>query len=148
MTSSRTLARRTDPATSHEAARRNVGSGANGSQKTRVLEALRANPGATSAELARAMGVDRAMTARRLSDLEGDELVHKGPARECRANGGSAVTWRLVADGPAQRSLFFAHPDEHLSAAIPPRASPSATPHPTSESTSEASARPLAKREE
>jgi DNA-binding MarR family transcriptional regulator len=62
-------------------------------QKGNVLEALRRNNGATSAELAAYMTVDRYVTARHLPDLERDGRVHKGVIRDCQVTGTPCVTW-------------------------------------------------------
>ena len=95
---SRALARRSDPSTSHAAARRVEASGQLVRQKDRVLAALRTRPDVTSAELADLMGTDRYMPARRLADLERDGLAEKTGQRICRAHGGAAVTWRATKD--------------------------------------------------
>ena len=95
----KSLARRGDPDTSHEAARRLVESGRLSEQKRAVLSALRREPGVTSAELAQRMGVDRYTTGRRLPDLEKAGLVKKGEKRICRARGTRAVTWTTTAKG-------------------------------------------------
>lgn len=92
------LARNTDPSSSHEAADRMIQTGRLAIQKLRVFRALQRNPGATSAELAVELGGDRYMASRRLPDLERDGLVARGPARECRARGGSAITWIALVD--------------------------------------------------
>lgn len=88
------LSRATDPSSSAEAAERHVASGRNATQKIAVLEALRAHPGATSAELARSMKVDRYITARRLPDLERDGRVTRIGERTCRVDGTPAVIWK------------------------------------------------------
>lgn len=66
----RYLARRTDPASSHEAARREVGSGRAATDVARVLAAVYEAPGLTSRQYAEGFGLDRHMVARRLPDLE------------------------------------------------------------------------------
>lgn len=95
----RKLARASDPSTSKAAAERVVRSGRQASQKDRVLTALRDRPGSTSGELAAALGGDRYIASRRLPDLERDGLVARGASRECRANGGAAVTWFPTLEG-------------------------------------------------
>ena len=90
------LSRNRDPVTSFKAADKLAKSGKYLTQKEAVLEALRRNNGATSAELAAYMGVDRYLTARRLPDLERDALVTKGLERECKVTEDACVTWWLV----------------------------------------------------
>jgi len=90
---SRVLARRTDPVTSYEAARKMVDFGRLGTQRRAVLDALRQCNGVTSAELAETMGVSRYLTARRLPDLAKGGRVARGPTRVCRVAGTRAVTW-------------------------------------------------------
>lgn len=87
------MARRTDPATSHEAARAHVASGATVKQRTAVLAAVRAAPGLTSDELAAEMGVSRYLTARRCPELERLGLIQRGPARLSRIGRRIGITW-------------------------------------------------------
>jgi len=88
------LAARSDPATSHIAAREITMSGALDSQKRAVLDLLRIQlRPVTSAELAAAGGLDRYMVARRLPDLNRDGLVSRGSARRCDSTGRLAITW-------------------------------------------------------
>ena len=77
------MSRRTDPDSSRQAARRHEQSGRLDSDRWRVLEALRRNPGASSKELAAREGLDRHMVARRLPDLERAGLVR----RDCDGKG-------------------------------------------------------------
>lgn len=70
-------ARRRDPLSSHAAADRAEASGAIGRQAQRVLDALRATPGLTSAELAARHGIDRYAAARRLPELAARGLVRR-----------------------------------------------------------------------
>jgi hypothetical protein len=106
MTTPRNLARRTDPRSSHEAAKRNVLSGANATQKQKVLAGLKKNIGMTSAELADAIGMDRYVVARRLPDLERDGLAERGSERDCEAKGGPAITWWPTGHKEEQLPLF------------------------------------------
>ena len=96
------LARRTDPASSHEAAAQVTASGVRDSQCAAVLDALRRHPGSTSLELATASGLDRYVVARRLPELERDGRAVRGELRLCRASGGQrrAVTWRATGPTP------------------------------------------------
>ena len=94
-------ARRTDPQTSHDAARHIVASGAQALQQNQALDAVDRNPGLTSNELARATGLDRYMLARRLPELCDSDRVVRGDARKCGVSGRSAATWWPVVTGVA-----------------------------------------------
>lgn len=87
-----------DPDTSHLAAARIKASGALGEQQRRVLEMVCKFPGCTSAELAAHIDATnwqshRAMTGRRLPELERGGFVRKGEARVCRVCKAKCVTW-------------------------------------------------------
>lgn len=84
-------ARNTDHWTSHAAADEVTASGLRSTQQAAVLAAVTQHPGRTSAELARAAGLDRYAVARRLPELS--RWVRKGDARKCEVTGRSAVTW-------------------------------------------------------
>lgn len=87
------LARRTDPITSHLAAKKHRDSGKADCHAAIVLAEVRKIPGETSAELAQWSGLDRHEAARRLSDLERKGFVKKGDKRICRLRGSLMVTW-------------------------------------------------------
>lgn len=96
----RHLARATDPDTSVMAARRTVASGRRDAHVSRIVAAVNANPGATSAELAQITGLERHEAARRTSDAAHDGLIRKrvGPdgkpmKRTCGVSGHAAVVW-------------------------------------------------------
>ena len=98
------LARTTDPASSHMAAREHVESGRNESQKAEVYGLVRwlfftyLQP-LTSAEIALLGEQNRYMVARRLADLLAEGKVIQSPRdemRKCRVSGRLAVTWRLA----------------------------------------------------
>lgn len=86
-------ARRTDPATSKEAAAmvRDVAK----CQQADVLRAVRAYPHRTSKQLANEAGMDRYMVARRLPELLALGLVRTGEAVR-QANGRRGLTWYAV----------------------------------------------------
>lgn len=92
-------ARNTDISTSHEAAVHIVASGMQAIQQDRAAGAVKANPGLTSMELAKASGHDRYMLARRLPELLEDGRVWRGPKKPCEVSGRSACTWWPVAPG-------------------------------------------------
>lgn len=89
------VARRTDPATSHEAAERVTRDGSRARQVAACLDAVRRWPGCTSAELAVRMGVSRYMPARRLPELRSAGKVANGVSRECSVTRRAALTWEL-----------------------------------------------------
>jgi hypothetical protein len=87
------LARRSDPETSHEAAREIVASGTDAAQCERVLEALRRYPNHTSADLAKLSGIDRYVTARRLSELQASGRARTGGKTLSHSTGKSGMAW-------------------------------------------------------
>lgn len=86
-------ARAGDPVTSHTAAAELVASGRQAVQQQAVLGAVRAQPGSTSAELARDFELDRYAVARRLPELERRGLIRRDGPRRCDATDRMAVTW-------------------------------------------------------
>ena len=89
-------ARKSDPDTSHEAARRFEQSGKAEIQRKKVFRGVVDFPGRTSAELSPLVGLDRYAVARRLPELEKSGSVRKGQPRICSAHGTAAVTWWRV----------------------------------------------------
>ena len=87
-----TIARATDPITSHLAATEITRSGARRAQADAVLTLVRNHPGKTSAELADLGNVDRYMVARRLPEMRGATLT-QGEPRVCGISQRQAVTW-------------------------------------------------------
>jgi len=92
-------ARRDDPESSHLAAEHVTATGLRRSQQQRTLEAVRANPGKTSAELAAITGLDRFMLARRLPELE-PLWVAKGVMVTCTVTRRRAHCWWLPTQQP------------------------------------------------
>ncbi len=88
--------RNTDPVSSYDSAKEHFNSGAHECQKQRVLEALTQFPNSTSHELAHKSGLDRYMIARRLPDLEHNELVKKSGTRKCSISSRQVTVWDLV----------------------------------------------------
>lgn len=87
-------ARRTDPATSHEAARLVEASGRAAAQRTACLDEVRRRPGQTAAEVAQALGLERHAPSRRLPELERAGLVRRGQVKkQCTVMGTAAMTW-------------------------------------------------------
>jgi len=90
-----TMARRTDPVTSHLGAASIVES--LGDVQTWVLGLLRQHPGTTSSELAQACGVgDIRKINRRLPELERLGKVRRGEMRKCNITGRMAQPWYPV----------------------------------------------------
>ena len=86
-------ARRTDPATSHHAARFIVASGKAAAQQEQTIAAVRAYPGHTALEIAQHLGIDRYMLGRRLSECLKDGRVVREPDKTCSVSGRRAHTW-------------------------------------------------------
>lgn len=87
------LARSTDPATSYEAADKVESSGRAPRQRWRCLECLRRHPGATAAEIADYIGMERHMPSRRLPELRVAGDVYNGKARICSVTKNRSMTW-------------------------------------------------------
>lgn len=96
-----TLARESDPITSHLAARDIVESGVFETQKEKVLALLEAyndkyGVAPTSAELARWADLERVVTSRRLPDLEKTKRVKRHIFRTCTISKKLCTTWIAV----------------------------------------------------
>lgn len=87
------LARRTDPESSHLAAKHMVESGGLGVQQRIAYNLVRHHPGYTSDELARLGQLDRYQLARRLPELERAGYIQRGHIRKSHITGRPAVTW-------------------------------------------------------
>lgn len=87
------LYRRTDPGTSREAAERVTAGGSRADHLKRIVAAVRAYPGSTSAELAERSGLERHEAARRTADAAQAGLITRGPAKTCSVGGRAAITW-------------------------------------------------------
>ena len=89
------VARRSDPASSHQAAAEITRDGSRARQQRVVLETVLRNPDHTAFELTRFCELDRYQIQRRLSEMASTGLVEKGPARVCSITGRQAVVWRV-----------------------------------------------------
>lgn len=89
-------ARRTDPATSHEAARQVEASGVASHQRERCLAEVRRLSGQTAAEIADRTGLERHVPSRRLPELRRQGLVRNGAARTCNVCSTRQMTWIAV----------------------------------------------------
>ncbi len=101
------VARRTDPITSHLAAKKITTDGTRASQQAAVHSWVRTYPGHTAQELAELClgnggSLDRYVFGRRLSEIACDHLrngekvaplVKRGPKRICMVTGQTALTW-------------------------------------------------------
>lgn len=90
---SRPLARRTDPESSHIAARSMVASGALSDQQRISVALVRAYPNHTSDELAALGTLDRYQLARRLPEVERLGFVERGAIRKSNTTGRPSCTW-------------------------------------------------------
>jgi hypothetical protein len=88
-----TIARASDPLSSHVAATEVTRSGRRALQTAEVLRLLKMHPGTTSRELAARTYLDRYVAARRLPEMIEGRLVRQGEARICAESGRLAVTW-------------------------------------------------------
>jgi len=86
-------ARTNDPITSHVAAEKVTGSGLRHTNMLAVIDAVRAHPGLTSAELAQYTQIERHEVARRLPEAARAHAVVKGDKRQCSLTGNLALTW-------------------------------------------------------
>ena len=90
------LFRRTDPATSREAAAHMVETGKLGEAQQRVLALVRRSPGLTALMLAEVAGEwDPRVINRRLPELERLGLIRRGEPKR-QGTGRRAVTWWAV----------------------------------------------------
>lgn len=92
----RTLARRTDPEPSHEAASWAVTSGTVNRLQQHAIVLVQAFPGRTATELAQASewcNGDPRIVNRRLSEVEKRGKVRRGEPRTCSVTGRKAATW-------------------------------------------------------
>lgn len=113
-------ARRTDPATSRDAARWAEAAGVSGDQRATVRAAVERHPGRTAAELAELVRMERHAPSRRLPELERSGAVRRGEPRPCRVVGRRSVTWWPAAGNPDAA----AHPGGPLPPAAPPSPPP------------------------
>lgn len=93
--------RRTDPATSRQAAHEAERSGRAASQRAICLAQVNAYPGQTAAEIAAQTGLERHVPSRRLPELRDRGLIVNGDARICTVTGRASMVW-LPAKGGAQ----------------------------------------------
>lgn len=90
------LSRHTDPLPSYAAADKVKRTGLGGRQRLQVYHGLRVHQGATSAELAQALGCDRYVPSRRLPELERAGWVCRGRRRRCSVSGIVSETWFIA----------------------------------------------------
>ena len=97
-------ARRTDPSTSHEAARSFERTSAK-AHREMIRDYVRANPGQTCDEIADGVGLDRVATGKRLPELRKAGLIGQGSIRKCSIKGRRMLTWGKPQTG-GQTRLF------------------------------------------
>lgn len=86
-------ARRSDPATSLEAAKAAEEGGRAQTDREACLSAVCLAPGLTAGEIATRLGLERHIPSRRLPELRAQGKVENGPARLCRVLDTKAMTW-------------------------------------------------------
>ncbi|WP_414486207.1 winged helix-turn-helix domain-containing protein [Stenotrophomonas maltophilia] len=96
---SSTLARSTDPNSSHAAAADLVACGALRVQHAKTEAAVIRHPGHSSLHLSTLTGLDRHMLGRRLPELAREGRIWRGPSAPCATTGKPACTWWPVAAG-------------------------------------------------
>lgn len=87
------LARRKDPATSHDSARAVERKGKAHSDREACLQAVRQHPGKTAYEIAAILGIEGIIPGKRLPELRKPHLVKNGPPRICAVRKSKAMTW-------------------------------------------------------
>lgn len=87
--------RRTDPATSREAAKRVTRSGNSASDRAAIIAVVKRRPGLTAGEIAAELGwgVDNVRVSRRTAELEDQGLIATGAARVCSVKGTRMTTY-------------------------------------------------------
>lgn len=86
-------ARKTDPLSSHLAAREMEGSGSATDQRLACFMEVMRTPGQTAAEIADSIGMERHAPSRRLPELREGGLVDNGKSRICRKTKHLSLTW-------------------------------------------------------
>ena len=100
-------ARRTDPSTSHDAARKVERSGKARDNQTKCFEALLKQDGMTSAEVAVMADLERHEAARRLPELRDANQVKNGDKRRCSITNNMALTWWVVTPTKVGQETLF-----------------------------------------
>ena len=98
-------ARKSDPLTSHIAAREYTRSRRADTQRAMVLASVKMHPGSTSRELAGFAATDELARARvydvfhrRLPELRDSGALRNGEARKCRISGRASLPWYPIFD--------------------------------------------------
>jgi hypothetical protein len=129
------LSRNADPVGSFQAAERTRKTGLGSRKRLAVYHALRRYQGTTSAELAKAAGLDRYDVARRLPELERAGWIVRGRRRRCAVTGCDCVTWYVTrrwidATDGTRRAVPCERPTEAATARTEPRSSSTQGPGP------------------
>lgn len=87
--------RRTDPATSREAAERVTRSGSSASDRAAILMVVRRKPGLTAGEIAAELGwgTDNVRVSRRTAELVDNGAIAQGSPRMCAIKGSRMIQW-------------------------------------------------------
>ncbi len=102
-------ARRSDPATSHQAAVQVEIKGTAATHREACLAAVIKRPGMTAAEIAAYLNIERHIPSRRLPELRERNLVYNAKRIRCGITGNSSMTWESVRLEPQKlepQSLF------------------------------------------
>lgn len=83
-------ARKTDPETSHEAARKVERKGKANAQRQKCEKQVRQYPGCTAAEYSESLGF---LAHKRLPELRQAGIIANGTDRKCKVTGQMAMTW-------------------------------------------------------
>ena len=88
----KTLARNTDPESSHLAAEYMDASGKRSTNQKTILEYIGRNHGMTAAEIGAGTGLGQHEASRRLSEMAGRDVM-RGGIRKCSIKGTKMLTW-------------------------------------------------------
>lgn len=85
--------RNTDPMSSHIAERQTTKSGVRVSNLMKVFNFVKAKPGHTAGEIAKALGMERGEVSKRLADARNLKMLVNGKERKCQVKGSQMMTW-------------------------------------------------------
>jgi hypothetical protein len=102
----RARSRRTDPATSVDAARLVEGNGSAVENRRKLLAAVKHFPHQTAAEYSALTGIDRHEVSRRLPELRPLFIINDPEPKRCTIKHTMAMTWSPRTDEDPQAKLF------------------------------------------
>ena len=85
--------RNTDPITSHIAEHETTTSGVRVSNLMKIFNFVKAKPGHTAGEIAKALGMERGEVSKRLADARKLKMLANGKERQCQVKGSQMMTW-------------------------------------------------------